>query len=290
MKTSIVAILLSAAAVGACAFDDLEIEHLENEITYGQYIPLDHKFAVKLEIDTADGVTTCTGVILSEHWILTAAHCLDDAIADEGTYANDRLVVRYQSWNSGFPVIAIYGTGTSGAASLYPHPSWSGGNAAYDFGLVRLYASGISSPDKARIWYDADNPWDSSDFLYIAGFGRGTFGTYVSSCAQALNDGKGRWGDFEFTGSQNSQYGQATSIYSTPCAGDSGGPWWTFRGSYDLVTHIHSSSSEVVGGIAQGSMIRPKWQWVIDTSVAKGIPLSCPTYSTGGYQYKRCTE
>ncbi len=296
-RARMISTLSCLGLVTGCAMDDLaeedleQIGEVEEEVTQGQLIPTNQQWAVKLRIDEEPGfVRTCSGVVLSEHWVLTAAHCVESAIDLWGVYEADRLVIQEQAWDGDLTTPTVYGAGTEGAASFYLHPDYDGSRRD-DIALVRLYHAGIADVQKGRFWYDQRAPWSSSASLSIAGFGRGSF-SYVDECDDVSVDGRGRYGNFTWDEYKNSWEAQAVSDQSVTCQGDAGGPWWVRRGSRDLVVAVQSGTDETIWGEATGTMVgKLRWQWITDTASAKGIPLSCPQYqTTDGYIYKVCSE
>jgi hypothetical protein len=298
-------VLCCLLCLGACVVDEIPREavddtgEVEQDITQGNLIPTDHQWAVRLEIDNGPGVgnSQCSGVVMTAHYVLTAAHCVYESIVAFGTYEDNRIQIREQAWDATLTTPVVFPASGSGfgGARFYRHSSWVPGidtasNAAYDIAVIKLDDDGIASAQRARFWSDARNPWDNYSTVTIAGFGRGSYG-YLPDCEGTDPfEHKGLMGYFSWAGTKVTQYAQATSNQSTPCLGDSGGPWWVQRGSYDLVTSVHSSSDEVINGLSTGSLIKPKWQWILDKAVQAGLPLSCTESTSSGYYFKRCTD
>lgn len=292
--------LVAACAMMAmgCAFDADEfgedgvtVEEASLPVTKGQKIG-DASFTVHLYFPNTDG--RCSGVIVAENWILTAAHCLEDEYLTYGTYEAGRMYIRVQRLLS---KPNIYGSATSlQPASVYLHPSYTG-SADYDVGLVRLYGTGLSGTVgtdwmRARFWDDSRWPWDSSSSVWIAGYGDGSWESGGDDCSEAdpLIDNPGRYEEFSWTGTKTSLYAQATSPYRTTCEGDSGGAWYVFRGSYYLTVASHVSSTQVHGGKSTGSMVRSKLQWIKNTAAGTSVPLTCTLHSTGGWYFTYCVN
>ena len=95
-------------------------------------------------IDSDEGMR-CTGVALTQHWILTSAHCLEGRAK-----STDEVQV-----DLGEGTTPLYPSGTG---SYYNHPDYDTilgyhGDWGDDIGLVRLYGEGIFPELRAKIYH-----------------------------------------------------------------------------------------------------------------------------------------
>jgi hypothetical protein len=242
--------------------------------------------------------TSCTGSTLTNHWILTAAHCLKNEVKHFGTYADNRLKIRYVSPSG------VYKTAYKGAASLYPHPSyspsWTGSDTGHDVGLIKLYGGGMSPAQNMRIYYDARNPYLKQTFK-VSSFG---LGNSTGGCP--VHMGYKRTASFKLVPSWASLfvpltpsvvYWKAKSAGQQSCGGDSGAGWYVVRGGAQLAFAVHSAASKhdacecaTPSSKIYAANIMSKLKWIKDTAAKKGRPLTCSTGKADGYKYMRCAS
>jgi hypothetical protein len=248
----------------------------------------------------------CTGLALSRHWIVTAAHCVEQF--PMGSRIANAVKVRATS-NSNGSTYQIYGIEPGyGDARITRHPSWSGGDTdkADDIALIRLYGSGLEDSTysyRGNVYWDNREPWDADSsewrYFFVAGYGRGSPSGSSISCATS---GPGalyvkRLGMFDLDPSLGYYDGNLvakvrTSYGSDICGGDSGAPYLLLRGGRYMTFAIHSGDSPTseAGGYEFGALIRPKMAWIESTASAQGVPLVCSNAVAGGYTYRSCTE
>jgi Trypsin len=251
----------------------------------------------------------CTGTTLSQHWILTAAHCLagksnesHEAVVYADEYEDFRLM--YQ-----------------GKASFYNHPDYDGGtyvglgraDRGDDLGLVRLYGDGLVPDFRAKIENgpkvaDPDRWKDGASIFFVSGFGKGTDVGAADDCDGAPSGVK-RIGRFKLTGNtdDNGTFGlgnpiavEADRIGHTACQGDSGAPWSFADGANPAnemrVFAVHSGdglfSNPLLGGDEWGALVPARLAWMIDKSADKQAPLNCASNRERGEygSYRRCAE
>ena len=252
----------------------------------------------------------CTGTTLSQHWILTAAHCLaGKSIASHRVivYADERVAAR-----------KLY----EGKASFYNHPDYGGGtyvgvlmvDPGDDLGLVRLYGGGLVPDTRAKIENgpkvaDPDHWKDGASIFFAAGFGKGTDVGKGEGCDDDdVRSGVKRIGRFKLTGNtdDNGTFGfgnpiavEAARIGSALCAGDSGAPWAFANGGNPWnemrVFGVHSgngSSNPFLGSDEWAALVPARVLWMTNKAKEKGVPLKCVSYGErGDYgSYRRCAE
>jgi hypothetical protein len=254
----------------------------------------------------------CTGVALTQHWIVTAAHCLY-----ERAKSTDQVQV-----DLGEGTTPLYPRGTG---SYYNHPDFDHsilglhGDWGDDIGLVRLYGEGIFPERRAKIYHgkEVEDPsrWkDGARIFFIAGYGYGSDPGGGVDCPDDRDTlGIKRLGRFKLTGNtdDNGTFGFGTPIAvearsagfggeNKICKGDSGSPWAFSVGN-------DPNGEKLVFGLSGGSwrrswpfllgnywanLLTAKMKWVIETAAAKGVPIVCPTFDDLGsyYRYRQCTE
>jgi hypothetical protein len=235
------------------------------------------------------GGAYCSGFMLTEHWLVTAAHCIDDR--------DHRDTVTVSTMEDGRRVTAY----RSGTASYYPHPSYlSDPSVENDIGIVRLFGAGAVPELRAPLYADSltqpPYAWRGfTDFAYIAGYGRGSDPGGASDCDDDdVTTGTRRLGVLGLTGDALPATGtplavQANPQIGTPCNGDSGSPW-TFRKEWkNFVFAVHSGGTD---SVKNGTLLHPKMQWITNTAAAAGLPMHCPAFIDGDtdLRFRQCTE
>lgn len=241
----------------------------------------DVPWALRVELS---GRRACTGVALSDHWLVTAGHCIEEAIDDQ---------VRVSS--------EIFGDRTvlyEGGAELILHPDYIDRDMPAhrwnDIGLVGL------RPETGRLQLE--------EHAVICGFGR-AFRTVVSGAAPLYSVGYGTLPDLGsgtcsgMLGSKKRYDGLAFRSWIGPpfadplgvelraredalCGGDSGAPFmFDFEGTASAFAIF---SGELFNDIvARGPLLGPKIGWLESATGATNRPLTCPELEEGVFQ---CVE
>lgn len=240
----------------------------------------------------------CSASVLSEHYLLTAAHCVADVAAGYG----DIVVRRADTPGTGQRVY-------NGRAQFLTHRDYNRGaglDTENDIALLRLRDPGInlSLTGRAKIYIDYINPiWTrpESQVFTIAGWGltdpRGDGVCTPSGVLPVLRIGTG----FLLQPASRDEKQMATAVgFMKPCPGDSGTPWLFARASDFLAFAVHNGWYFQVGGNRHGATtILPKVEWIYAASKQSGCNnvecfeefLSCAAGGNlGGLNFSQCFE
>jgi hypothetical protein len=244
-----------------------------------------------VEIRSSAG--SCSASVLSEHYLLTAAHCVDHAMFD------DISVFRANAANSSQRVY-------TGKAMFTAHPDYERGDpmdAEDDIALVFLRAGAIdlSLTGRAKMYIDYENPiWTSAQSFTFAGWGL-TDPTGGAECTSG--EGVLRIG----TGAQLQPAARDAKEMNAPrgamhtCDGDSGSPW-LFARAGDYIAFAVTTGwvwEPFVANKGKATTIFPKRTWIYEASVQGGCTssvcyddvLSCGVRGTlGELAYEECFE
>ncbi|AUX24921.1 uncharacterized protein SOCEGT47_054620 [Sorangium cellulosum] len=219
----------------------------------------------------------CTASVLTAHWLLTAAHCVDSLSRGALT------TVSVSTRNAAGSVVNVY----TGNARTYQHTFYDSGltpDVDNDIAIVRLTgAAGVnlSVTGTARL-FGYTSPWTSTSTsdreFSIIGYGLSDPGCGGSDSTKRIATGFVM--DRESFGvlSIKSSYGTRHT-----CGGDSGAPWLLTRNGVRMAVAVHSGRYYDAPSFSmkqQAALIPPKRTWMYETSKGTGLMLDCGTVCT----------
>lgn len=176
------------------------------------------------------GYIFCSGSLIDEQWVLTAAHCISDLGSASGLYI---------LWGGD-----IIGNGYSdaiAASAIYPHPQYDARRFSNDIGLVKLSSRKTGVTPVILNDEPVGNHWYGEE-LTVLGFGITSDG--------ANNSGTKRVTQLEIY-DHDSQYVYTYEPHTNVCQGDSGGPGFETNANGNL--EQVGINAFVMGGCVNGA-------------------------------------
>jgi secreted trypsin-like serine protease len=238
-----------------------------------------YAFAGALGISSGGSNYFGSGVALSQHWVLSAAHNVDfndDGLPDSG------LTIDFN----------LPGFGTYTASSYQTNPSFTGfGNPTVHNDLALLY---FADPLPGLAFPALGLSMEVEDQLDLVGFGRSGFGSYgyttnasltdrrtganVVDTFEAASSGTGLLFRYDFDdsdtfGTVGGSLGNDIETIIGP--GDSGGPALVEYGSGYALVGINSFTEGfggLFGDIGGGVALNDQWGWISETTGLSLVP------------------
>jgi hypothetical protein len=240
----------------------------------------------------------CSGIVLTEHYILTAGHCVEG-------YSSTKLLAKVRRTTIAGHKETIY----EGDARILKNPQFHEhqwfGDPGQDVGLLKLDGAGVNLAitGRAKLWGSNHpdinhDPWEQSSqnrWFTVIGWGQGG----SSNCLNGTNGVKRiGYGFVVDTTGPDANHVTAPSNTTHLCPGDSGSPWIFVRGGQLIAFAISGQTFPdliIAGDFQRAALIKPKRQWMYEVSVPTGVKLICAGAgfagtSTFGVTYEECRE
>ena len=222
---------------------------------------------------TFSGHRACTAMVLSEHWLLTAGHCAEEATDDLVEVSQDIFGERE----------VIY----RGTAMRLVHPDYTSPPSMQhrwnDAALVGLLEGALEVEDRARLAGLPQAPermdgW--RDPFFAIGYGQ-LPDPNTGECAGDLG-AKKRYDGFALVDIAGPFLGELLTVdlegrRDALCAGDSGAP---VMYAVDRVPHVFAifSGASFLRTTFYCTLTAPKVDWIETATGTTFAPLSCPAF------------
>ena len=243
----------------------------------------------------------CTGSLIADNLVLTAAHCVDTALSEPGATLQKNLKVYFTSQPECEMASGAFDQNSVEVIDLKIHPSWNSSNQSLDgirgdLALVKLKTSAPKTWKPLKL-AKSFVPMDSQSSVVLSGYGLDV--SDINSQGQdpvflriAFVKPLAAEQKLVFTGLQNS-----TKVYDNQltnevlfvdqregqgvCAGDSGGPSlmkdasgkYVVTGVASFVTNPKDPKAEC-GFVAAHTSVVFHQKWIADTAKALGVQVS----------------
>jgi secreted trypsin-like serine protease len=277
--------ILASLTLAGCSFDvkpnaDEEFgettDSQTNAITYGALDGSVHPEVVSLWLEAPGRFTKCSGVTISERYIVTAGHCVDSLVGFPPSLSGTiNLRVRFAA--NGESPATVY----SGSARAALHPQYIStfayspcSNPQYDIALIKL-GSDAADFRRARLQvYNALMPSRQE----MVGWGAHWFETIAPGTFRMMGiTNLAKWG--------GNGYIFVNSDPASADGGDSGGGLFVKPSSSSDKRVLTGTIAAGTRGHTCGPLIALNLGFILEQAESWGRPLSCELSSLGNVQF-----